>query len=179
VQVSGVVCCGLVLGTCAECKRTKSKCDKSRGKGKVASDEKGKAPGKLYYSSPAFLDSSTHATKVRTTRRQKDPFPFELSDLDNMEMESPVAQGKRKAEPRNTRRATRSPVDLPHTAGFAQTCASFKAVSLQWMRSWTSYGRSSWTWRKALSKCTSSPVSHLHDRRPLSIRVQCSYFALN
>jgi hypothetical protein len=63
----GVICCGPVLGTCTECKRMKSKCNKSKGNGKVASDGKGKASGKLYNSSPAFLDSSAHATKVRTT----------------------------------------------------------------------------------------------------------------
>jgi hypothetical protein len=118
----GVVCCGPALGTCTECKRTKSKCDKSRGKAKAVSDEKGKVPGKLYYSSPAFLDSSVCATKVRTAHRQKDPSPFELSDSDDVEMESPVAQGKHKAKSCKTRRATRSPVDPLHATGFTQTC---------------------------------------------------------
>jgi hypothetical protein len=50
-----VVCMGLELGTCVECKQTKLKCDKSRGKGKVASDEKGKAPGKSFNCSFVFL----------------------------------------------------------------------------------------------------------------------------
>jgi hypothetical protein len=145
----------------------------------VVLDEKGKVPGKLYYSSPAFLDSSACATKVRTAHRQKDPSLFELSDSDDVEMELPVAQGKCKAKSRKMRRATRSPVNPPHTTGFTQTCTSFKAVSLQWMCSWMSYGRSSWTWRKALSKCTSSLVSCLRNHWPLSIHVQCSHFALN
>jgi hypothetical protein len=119
----GIVCCGPALRMCAECKWTKSKCDKSRGKAKAALDKKGKAPGKLYNSSPAFLDSSAHATKVHTTRRQKDPSLFKLSNSDNMEMESPVTQGKRKAEPHKTQKA-KSPIKLPHTAGFHQVCAN-------------------------------------------------------
>jgi hypothetical protein len=127
-----VVCCGPVLGTCAECKRTKSKCNKSRGKAKAVSDEKvkvaldenGKAPGKFSYSSPAFLGSSACATQVCTACRQTDPLPFELSDSDNMEMELPIAQGKRKAKLPTMRRATRSPVDLPHATGFRQIRAN-------------------------------------------------------
>jgi hypothetical protein len=52
----GVVCVGPELGTCVECKRTKSKCNKLRGKGKAASDEKGKAPGTSCICSFAFPD---------------------------------------------------------------------------------------------------------------------------
>jgi hypothetical protein len=51
-----VACVGPELGTCVEYKQTKSKCDKSRGKGKAASDEKGKAPGKSTNCSYSSLD---------------------------------------------------------------------------------------------------------------------------
>jgi hypothetical protein len=112
-----VVCVGPELGTCVECKWTKWKCDKSREKGKAASDEKGKAPGESFTCLFAFLDLSTSATEVRAGKRQKDPLPVELSDSDDVEMESPITQGTYKALCARCRRP-RALLSCPMPPGF-------------------------------------------------------------
>jgi hypothetical protein len=44
-----------------------------------------------------------------------------------MEMESPVAQGTRKAEPRKTQKA-KSPIEPPHAAAFCQVRANIQTL---------------------------------------------------
>jgi hypothetical protein len=122
-----VACVGPELGTCVERKRTKLKCDKSRGKGKATSDEKGKAPGKSFHCLFSFLDESASATEVHAVKRQKDPSLFELSDLNDVEMESPVAQGTRKAPPHQAQKA-KSRAEPPHATGFCRVHANIRTL---------------------------------------------------
>jgi hypothetical protein len=112
-----VVCVGLELRTCVECKQTKWKCNKSREKGKAASDEKGKAPGESFTCLFAFLDLSASATEVCAGKRQKDLLLVKLSNSDDVEMESPIAQDTYKALPCKAQKA-KSPVEPPHATGF-------------------------------------------------------------
>jgi hypothetical protein len=47
--------------------------------------------------------------------------------LDDVEMESPIAQGTRKAPPRQAQKA-KSPAELPHAAGFRWVHANIQTL---------------------------------------------------